>query len=77
MYSYSNYNKQNYQPIQPMYTNTTNDERFGGVVAPLLLGGVAGYAIGNTTKPNYYYPQPYYPMAYNNYYYYPYPYYYR
>ena len=24
-----------------------NNERFGGFVGPLLLGGVAGYALGN------------------------------
>lgn len=56
-----------------------NNQRFiaGGFIAPLLLGGVAGYAIGNN-KQNYYpqpyyypYPQPYpYPTYYNNYYYY-------
>ena len=38
-----NYNIPNY----PTYYNQ-NDERFigGGIIAPLLLGGVAGYAIG-------------------------------
>lgn len=50
------------------------DDRFfgGGIIAPLLLGGVAGYAIGNN-RPNNYYPQPYIPIQppiyYNNYYY--------
>lgn len=65
---------------QPMYRTNQNGDRFiaGGVVAPLLLGGVAGYALGTTNRPNYYYPQPYYyyPMAYSNNYYYYNPYYY-
>lgn len=81
MYSY-NYNMPQFRGN--MYrptTNHTNDERFiGGFFAPLLLGGVAGYAIGNNNRPNYYpnyyYPQPYYypyPTYYsNNYYYNPY-----
>lgn len=48
----------------------------GGFVAPLILGGIAGYALG---RPNYYpYPYPYpvytpYPSySYNANYYYPY-----
>ena len=53
-----------------------NDERFaGGFIGPLLLGGVAGYAIGNNNwnnniRPMVFYPtpRPYYPM-YNPYYY--------
>lgn len=58
-----------------------SDDRFiaGGFIAPLLLGGVAGYAIGqnnnNNNRPMYYYPQPYYyyPANFsNNYYYSPY-----
>ena len=53
-----------------------NDERFlGGFIGPLLLGGVAGYAIGNNTgRPMIFYPtpRPYYPIY--NPYYYPYPY---
>lgn len=72
MYSYNNmanYRKNMYQG------QNLNNQRFGGFFAPLLLGGVAGYAIGNTTnKPNYY-PYPYYyqypyPIYYNNNYYY-------
>lgn len=54
------------------YYPNQNDERFaGGIIAPLLLGGVAGYAIGQNSyngRPMIFYPQrPYYP---------PYPYYY-
>lgn len=61
------------------YRDVNNDQRLigGGFFAPLLLGGVAGYAIG-ANRPNYYYSQPYYypyPSYYNNYYYYN-PYYY-
>lgn len=70
MYTYNNmpnYTRQVYQ--RPM---NNNGDRFigGGLVGPLLLGGIAGYAIGNN-RPNYYpypYPQPY-PVYYNNYYY--------
>ena len=75
MYSY-NYNVPQY--CGNMYRqnmNNANDQRFvGGFFAPLLLGGVAGYAIGANNRPNYYYPQPYYyypyPTYYNNNYYY-------
>lgn len=75
MYPY-NYNMRTYN--RNMYRNYQNNGRIfaGGFVAPLLLGGVAGYALGTNNRPNYYYPQPYYyPMYYNNYYYYN-PYYY-
>lgn len=82
MYSYNSmprysnnmyYNKNNFQ-------NPNDDRLFaGGFIGPLLLGGVAGYAIGNNNnRPNYYYPQPYIPVQpqpyyTNNYnYYYPY-----
>ena len=78
MYSYNNLR----QPVNNMYARPMNNkmnnkmynsgDRFfgGGFVAPLLLGGVAGYAIGNN-RPNYYpYPYPYpVPVYYNNYYY--------
>lgn len=55
------------------YPTNNNDDRFiaGGLLAPLFLGGVAGYAIGSN-RPNNYYPTPYYypqPIYYNNYYY--------
>lgn len=80
MYSYNNVR----QPINNtygVYTRPINSrmnnsaynqgDRFigGGFVGPLLLGGLAGYAIGN--RPNYYpYPYPYpTPVYYNNYYY--------
>ena len=63
---YPNYNMgQNYQNIRynPNFYrnrgNFRNNDRFisGGFFAPLLLGGLAGYAFG---RPNYY--------PYNNYY---------
>ena len=74
---YYNYNM--YQPNRNMYRNQqhySNDNRLffgGGLIAPFLLGGVAGYALGNN-RPNYYYPQPYYypNTYYNNFNYYPY-----
>ena len=76
MYSY-NYNIP--QMNRNMYRGRNyQDQRFvgGGFLAPLLLGGVAGYAIGYN-RPNYYQPpmmyyqQPY-PTYYSNNYYYPY-----
>ena len=75
MYSY-NYNIPQYRTnMYKQNMHNTNDQRFvGGFFAPLLLGGVAGYAIGANNRPNYYYPQPYYyypyPTYYNNNYYY-------
>ena len=65
---YYNYSPYNYR--------SNNNNRFigGGLLAPLLVGGIAGYAIGNNNYKNYYpYPYPnYYPTyyPYNNYYYY-------
>ncbi len=82
MYPY-NYNIPQFN--RNMYRGVNNnDQRFigGGFIAPLLLGGVAGYAIGNNNRPNYYpapyyYQQPYYyPYNYSNNYYYYNPYYY-
>lgn len=61
-----------YQNGNYMQNIRGNDDRFigGGFFAPLLLGGLAGYAIG---RPNY----PTGPYPYNNFYYnnvyYPYP----
>lgn len=58
-----------YQNSSNFYSNNNQDDRLigGGILAPLLLGGTIGYAIG---RPNYYqYP---YNYNYNNYYYYPY-----
>lgn len=78
MYSYS-YPQRRTMAYGRDFRNT--DERFfgGGIIAPLVLGGIAGYALG---RPNYYpqpYPYPYpvpyanYPTYYNSYsYYYPY-----
>ncbi|MCI8588244.1 MAG: hypothetical protein HFG40_01175 [Bacilli bacterium] len=66
------------------YNPNRNQDRFigAGFVGPLLLGGIAGYAIGNQQQNNpygpMYYPQPYYypqyypNTYYNNFYYYPY-----
>ncbi len=78
MYPKNNYSK-NYSYIEP------TDDRFiaGGVLAPFLLGGIAGYAIGNNYPNNNNYPRPYYNQPYyyptyypntyyNNFYYYPY-----
>lgn len=78
MYSY-NYNMPQFRGNmyrQYNYSNRPNDQRFIPFF-PLLLGGVAGYAIGANNRPNYYYPQPYYYYPYptyysNNYYYNPY-----
>ena len=74
MYSYNNvpnYNQNVY--YRPSNNRGQEGDRFigGGLLAPLFLGGVAGYAIGNN-RPNNNYPYPYpYPMPvyYNNYYY--------
>lgn len=78
MYSYNNSTKYN-----PVYTNNNSyayqyqDDRFaGGLLAPLFLGGVAGYAIGYNRPNNnggymYYPPQPM-PIYTSNNYYYPY-----
>lgn len=75
MYSY-NYNMPQFRGnMYRQNGNHPNDQRFIPFI-PFLLGGVAGYAIGNNTnynRPNYYYPQPYYypyPTYYNNNYYY-------
>ena len=72
MYSY-NTNIPHYNNMY--YSNQNNDERLVGTgfVAPLLLGGVAGYAIGqnnwnNYPRPMVFYPQPYY-QPYRPYYY--------
>lgn len=87
-YSYNiNQNPKNMYPknnYSRNYTYVTEaDDRFivGGALAPFLLGGLAGYAIGNNypnNNPRPFYNQPYfyptyYPNTYyNNFYYYPY-----
>lgn len=87
-YSYNiNQNPRNMYPknnYSRNYTYVTEaDDRFivGGALAPFLLGGLAGYAIGNNypnNNPRPFYNQPYfyptyYPNTYyNNFYYYPY-----
>lgn len=75
MYSYNSMprNSQNMCCGDNRSFQSQSDDRFfpGGFIAPLLLGGVAGYAIGNN-RPNNYYPQPYYvpgPVYYSNNYY--------
>ena len=76
MYPYNfNYNTYQGSIYQPARNINNNDERFaGGLIGPLLLGGVAGYALGQTNynRPYMFYTQPY-PYYYPNYY--PYPYY--
>ena len=85
MYSYNDITQTNPSGCQTSnygyYNNypTSNDDRFaGGLLAPLFLGGVAGYAIGYNRPNNqggYYYPYPPQPMPipmYTNNYYYPY-----
>lgn len=73
MYSY-NYGYPNYNQYRNTnISNNPNDERFiGGIITPLLLGGVAGYAIGQNNNYNrpymYYTPYPYYYPYYNPYY---------
>ena len=75
---YPRYNM--YRNYPNMYRNNQNDRLIGGgIFGPLLLGGLAGYAIGrpnyypynnNYYYPNYYNPYPYnYPTYYNNFYY--------
>jgi len=52
--------------------NNRNDRFFGGsFIAPLLLGGIAGYALGrpNCYGPNCFYGNPYPNYYYNNFYY--------
>ena len=74
-YGYPVYNQYRGNISNPNTINNPNDERFvGGLIAPLLLGGVAGYAIGqnnNYGRPYMFYtqPYPYYYPYYNPYYY--------
>ena len=69
-YNYNSYQGSIYTPARDI---NSNDERFvGGFVGPLLLGGVAGYALGQT---NYNRPYMFYTQPYPYYPYYPYPYY--
>ena len=81
---YSN-NMSGYNTVYPSNTtysypvDSQGDDRFvGGLLAPLFLGGVAGYAIGYN-RPNYNQgfvpapmPYPYQQPIYTNNYYYPY-----
>ena len=73
MYPY-NYFQGNQASIYTPAISNQSDERFigGGLIAPLLLGGVAGYAIGQNNynnRPYMFYAQPYYNPYYNPYYY--------
>ena len=69
-------NKYGYYGYNEMQ-NASDDRFVGGLLAPLFLGGVAGYAIGYNRPDNnqggYYYPYPPMPIPmYTNNYYYPY-----
>ena len=74
MYSYYNYTIPQYRGNMYYRDINNNDQRIFPFIAPFLLGGVAGYAIGNNRPNYYYYPQPYYYpyptyyINYNNYY---------
>ena len=61
-YNYNSYQGSIYTPARDI---NDNDERFiGGFVGPLLLGGVAGYAIGQNSWNNYPRPMVFYPQQY-------------
>lgn len=69
---YTNYNMRYPNNINNNIHNN-NDDRFG-LLGPLLLGGVAGYAIGNNNygrpccgQPIYYQPMPYQQTPYQSY----------
>lgn len=68
---YPRYNM--YRNYPNMYRNVQNDRLIGGgFIGPLLIGGLAGYAIGrpNYSSGNFFSPYPfYYPTYYNNFYY--------
>lgn len=71
MYQNGNYMYNNRDLFRTNRYNRQNDRFFGGgFLAPLLIGGIAGYAIG---RPNYncYGPRCFYqyPFVYPNYYY--------
>lgn len=51
MYSY-NYNMPRFGNNMYYMRSRNNNQRFGGFLAPLFLGGVAGYAIGNNNNNN-------------------------
>ncbi|MCI8568055.1 MAG: hypothetical protein HFG48_01905 [Bacilli bacterium] len=59
MYSY-NYNVPNMNRNMRNSYNYNNQDRFFGTgfIAPLLIGGIAGYAIGNNNHPNNFYQYP-------------------
>ncbi len=66
-------NRYKYNYPNPYYYNQNNERFAGGIIAPLLLGGVAGYAIGqnnNNGRPMLFYPyaNPYYYPMYPPYY---------
>ena len=76
MYSYNSmpgYNQNMYYRTNNYNKSQDGDRLAGGLLAPLFLGGVAGYAIGyNRPNNNYPYPYPYaypypVPVYYNNY----------
>ena len=72
MYPY-NYPTEYSNSIYTPALENSNGERFigTGIIAPLLLGGVAGYAIGQNNynnRPYMFYTQPYYNPYYYNYY---------
>ena len=59
---YYNYNiPVNNRNMRNNYTYNNQDRFIGpSFVAPLLIGGLAGYAIGNNNRPNYFYQYPFF-----------------
>ena len=74
---YANYYRQtpnNFSRPRPGGRPQQNDRLVGGgFLGPFILGGITGglvapFFYGGYSRPNYYYPQPYYPPYYRPYY---------